>query len=479
MKKKLITLAFGFIAITALAQSTATTNKIKEVQVNKNASGFIYRLGGNTISLTSDTIVPIKRYLKDYNSLRYTNKDVLYAGNSLNHLFSKKLETNFKTSSDLSLQKMYFNIDPLEKSLSLGVNLDNRFGNPLKKLTWVASAGAKMVNDEGFAAIPLSEDDQESDLGFNLKFTLIGKGVIKWKSNGVSREQKNFVKGNEDVDVAIEDVDAVIKMNRDYLNYTYNKKVKDYNTEELNKIVELIDARYPEASIEFKKEKITKKIKEKSDELLYEMIKEEIEYVEENKLYTSISNHWVTSAVYIPFGNKDYNINPITEKNEPTSVSYLPLNFNISYNYFKQTSSNYSLFFKLQATYKNNNNIEVNGLSEKEFQSITTTNNVTTLTTPVKAIDITQFQKFNTRSLKADFTSFFCKNFVGVSLSLEKNFGDFDRINWKLGIPFSLKDKEGKPTVNFEFQWKENQNFKGSTHLLGLSTSFFFGDLIK
>ena len=72
----------------------------------------------------------------------------------------------------------------------------------------------------------------------------------------------------------------------------------------------------------------------------------------------------------------------------------------------------------------------------------------------------------------------FYKNTIGISPSIEKNFGTYDGINWKIGIPISLKDKEWKPTVNFVLQWKENKTLTSSQHLIGFSTSFFFGDLL-
>lgn len=476
--KQILSVVFLLITSINFSQEDDKPPRIKEENVVVNASKFQYVFNKKKLEIIDTIDNPIKRYLDDIKELRNNGNNVLYSGRSLNYFFSKKLETNFKTSNDLSLQETYFNIDPTDKSLSLGYNFDNRFGDPLKKINWVASLGAKFVASDGFAAIPLGNSAKKSNLGFNLKFSLIGKGVLKWKSNGVDRRQS--IRKLKELKMSdIENIDSVIQIHREYLNYSYNEKVNDFNDKELKKIVAIIDARYPKDSIELKKKKIAEKVEEKSDELFYEMIKEEITYVEDNELYSSIKNHWTTFELYIPFGDKTYNITPITILNEATTAAYYPLNFNTSYNWYIQKSKNFSFFGKITGGYKRNNNIEVNSLEEKEFQHITTANGVSTLSTPVKAIELSQYNKFTTTSLKVEFAVFLINNTVGFSPSIEKNFGDFEGINWKLGVPLSLKDKEGKPKVNFELQWKENQTLVKSIHSVGISTSLFFGDLMK
>lgn len=48
-----------------------------------------------------------------------------------------------------------------------------------------------------------------------------------------------------------------------------------------------------------------------------------------------------------------------------------------------------------------------------------------------------------------------------------------------MGIPVSLKDKDCKPKVNFELQWKEINTFTSSDHIVGVSVNFLFGDMIN
>ncbi len=450
------------------------SNQVKDTAI---VSSFSYFLNGTEFKINKN---PIIIYEKDLDSLKrkYSSdkNTILYAGNSLNHLFSKKLSANFKTSNDLTLQKAYFNIDPTDKSLSLGYNFDNRRGNPLEQLNWVLSLGAKIASSDGFAVLPFDADSDKSTLGFNFKISLVNNGRITWIKNGKLAQQRieKFLDSTEKTEL---DADSIIKIHRNFLYHTYNEKVKKFNETELKRFVALTEETNQDPTTI--KNKIENKIDSKSKELLYEMIKEEINYVESNKLYSSIYNSWTTFELYLPFGNRTYNITPITSNNEATNVSFYPMQFNTSWNFYYQKSEKFSLFGKFSGSYKNNNNIDVDGLKEKEFQSIVDNNGVLTLTNPVKAVELMQYNRFKTTSLKAELAFFFLDNKIGFSPSIEKNFGDFKGVNWKLGIPFSLKDKEGKQTVNFEFQWKETETFMGSIHLLGISTSFFFGDLIN
>ena len=64
-------------------------------------------------------------------------------------------------------------------------------------------------------------------------------------------------------------------------------------------------------------------------------------------------------------------------------------------------------------------------------------------------------------------------------LFLELNFGKYNRTNWKLGFPISLKDKKGKPTKNFEFQYKSIKTLDKTVDVFGISSNFLFGDLIN
>ena len=442
-----------------LTKKTVKTYRIAEDEIKDKIYSFDNPNSDSQVLMDNgrlyDKRSPLSRYIENLNQTRKTrNKyNVLYSGRSLNLLFSKKLETVFSNSNDLSLQKSFFNIDASDKSFSFGYNIDFREGDPLKQLDLILSIGVKIISSDGFAAISNGGDLLEDNIGVNLKLSWIGNGTIGWKTIEQGKH---------------------IKKNREFLYHKYNEKVNNFNTKVLPKLKAHDLAIYPDDA----NEKINAKIAAESDKLFYEMLEEEIKYIEDNELYTRIWNHWFTLEGYIPVGDKIYSTTPISNNNKAQRALYYPFNVNLSWNFYVQESNKFSWFGKLISRVKGNSNIDVEGLKPEEFQSINTVNGVSTLTDPVKAINIDAYERFVTTSLRAE-VAFFYKNTIGFSPSIEKNFGTYDGLNWKFGIPFSLKDKEGKPTVNFEIQWKKTETLTGSEKLFGFSTSFFFGDLIK
>lgn len=472
---------YVILLATTIAYAQKDSLRIKNSEVSTLATPFNYFLNGKRITLTPDEVEnPLITYVNELEDLKNKRKNknkILFTSSSLNYLFSKKLAAAFNASNDLTLQKYFFNIDPTENSLTIGYNMDNRDGDPLNPLEWVINLGAKVVTKNNFSTLPFIGDTQKSNLGFNFSFTKLHNGYITYRTKKGDVTQIEKI---DKEDTVTKYDDDEIKLKRELLLYQYNTKVKDFNkSSELKRKLAYLKAS-EENPVKLEK-KIKEFIQEKADELYFEMISEEIEAIESDKLYKSIVKSWTTAQFYIPFGNRDYNISPINSKNEATEVRYFPFNASVSYNFFYQGTKNISLFGKLVGAYKKNNTIEVNGSSEKVFQSIDNSSGTPTLTSPVKAIDVTKtpFNRFTTTSLKGEFAFFFIKNIIGISGALEKNFGDFDGVNYKIGIPFSLKDKEGKPTVNFEVQYKHNETFEDNVNVIGISTSFFFGDLIN
>ncbi len=158
---------------------------------------------------------------------------------------------------------------------------------------------------------------------------------------------------------------------------------------------------------------------------------------------------------------------------------FYAFNTTLSWNYMKEYSCGNSFFLKVKANLKNNNNILVDDLKSKAFQ---TTESGSGGTLVIKDSDngyITDFEQFLTPSLTVEPAFFIFNNSLGFSPAIEFNQGNYNKTNWKLGIPISLKDKDGKSKVNFEIQWKEINTFNSSSHLVGISANFLFGELIN
>ena len=386
---------------------------------------------------------------------------LLFNDEMLNILFSDKVGTAFGGSNDLSLNKYFASVDEKDKSISLGINFDSRFGEETEKLTWVFSGSLKFKSANQFATI-YDKDGvfQKDNIGATIKITRIGNGIINFKDdNGKQRKKaiENFRKVN---------------------HKKYDDLVQKYNSDELPTIkTNLTKAQKYDSKLE----SIDELLKDKHDELYIQLAKDEIKYIEDNSMYRYLWDHWWSLEAFLPFGKNEYKTTTdatIAFEKE----RFYALNLNLSYNMMWQWSNGQSVFFKGSAVLKNNNNILVDNISSKSFQSTLTGANGEVIINETNDVHITDYKEFITPSIVVEPAYFFWSNDIfdlGVSPLVEFNFGDYDKTNWKLGLPISLKDKEGKPKVNFEFQWREQNTFSSSIHTVGLSTNFLFGDLIN
>lgn len=397
---------------------------------------------------------PTIEYEKDRNGKPYNGK-------MLNIFFADKVGTSFGGSNDLSLNKYFASLDNEDKSITLGINFDSRFGDERKKLTWLYSGSLKLKSANKFATI---FDDswvfQNENIGATVKVTLVGNGILNFtpKKNKKPKEAlNNFRKIN---------------------NEKYKKLTEKFNKEELPTLKKNIKI-LQEYDPKFKS--LDQQLKNKQDELYIELAKDEIKYIEDNKMYNRLFDHWLSLEIFSPFGKNKYDI-AIDSTTMLDEKEFYAMSLDLQYNLMWQWSSGRSIFLKASAKLANNNNILVDNLSANTFQSTLINGNNGVILNSPKNVYLTDYKRFFTPSFGVEAAFFFASTSyfeVGLSPSIEFNFGEYDKINWKFGIPISLKDKEGKPKVNFEFQLREQNTFTSSVHSIGLSTNFLFGDLIN
>lgn len=401
---------------------------------------------------------PIDRYENDMTSRDGKKRD--FNDKMLNVLFAGKVGSAFGGSNDLSLKKFFASLDAGDNSISIGSNFDNR-DDELKRLKWIFSSGLKMKAKNKFATFYKNGDFQDSNIGIFIKATLIGRGSINY-------DDKNTI------NKTIKRRDAIIAYRKNlYSDYKlkYEKLIgekKDIVNRQLDLKKYSQEAEMPQAILD-----------KKSDELYISMAKEEIKYTEDNKLYRFLFDHWLSADIYIPFGQNKYKTTSDVLLNSLAERNFFAISGSLTYNVMLLFSSGESLFFKAKGSVKNNNNIVVDDLNSTPFQTVTAAADNITVITNTDDGYITDYKKFVTTTLTIEPAFFTFNNSVGFSPAIEFNAGKYNKTNWKLGIPFSLKDKDGKPKVNFELQWKEIKTFKTSDHIVGVSVNFLFGEMIN
>ena len=416
---------------------------------------MLFSAQGITQSLKSPT--------KKYNLDRVIKKDkdtLMFNPKMLNLLFADKIGTSFGSSNDLSLQKFYFGIDSDDKSIALGFNIDSRGKEKLKKLKWIFSAALKLKAANNFATIFDGKGKFLNDnIGATYKASLIGRGTINFNSNSDKKRK-----------------DAIVN-NRKKLFEKYNVAAKKFNDESLSKFKKELSISKPfDADLGT----LSEELKEKHDTAYEELAQEEIDYILDNKMYHFMSNKWLSLEVYTPWGGITNYITP-DENTTYVKDRFYNISASLTGNYMRAYSSGQSVFLKLTANIKNNNTILANNVSAKTFQTFTTAAN-NNIIVKNEDVYVTTYEEFITSSVSFEPTYFFWSNVLGdfgISAELEINFGKYNRTNWKFGVPISLKDKKGKPSINFEFQYKSIKTLDKEVGVFGISSNFMFGDLIN
>ena len=386
--------------------------------------------------------------------------DKFFNDKMLNIFFSNKIGTAFGGSSDLSLQKFYTSLDANDNSLSIGANYNNRGDDSTTKLSWLFSGGIKIKSDNKFATVYENGNFKKNDIGATFKITWIGRGTINIPNNSKTINFKE-----------------TIKTNQKNLGKKYSKILNKFKSEELTDLNENNDKirmYYPD--IYENSDKLTK---DKENELFVDMANEEVDFIEKNNLYSSFWNHWYSLELNVPFGENNYNITSDTLNIKPTKTKFYALNATFTANYMRQFTKGETVFLKLKVNAKKNNNLLVDNPSSLQYQTTALAASGDTVIKDSNDVYVTNYSQFWTGTITAEPALFTLHNTVGFSPALEFNIGYYHNINWKLGIPVSLKDSDGKPKVNFELQWKEVNTLTSSVHLVGISANFLFGELIN
>lgn len=380
-------------------------------------------------------------------SFDFYKKDIpdkkLFNNQMLNRFFSSEVNSFASKLNDLSLEKYMVNINTDSKTLSIGRNFDlnktkTHIDNDLIKTQSILSISATSSIDKGFSKIysyssSLNEYNFASDLSANIKFTFIGNGWISYD------EKKHLPK---------------IISNRD--------KVEKNLTTEINKETFSDTTNIARKYIKY-----------------YKIISDnEIKYLKEGKNYYSYNMFWFAANLTLPITYKEINIKSDnsagsfdTKQFKNSSIDFIADYYRFMPNRLKGSSIN----LRGICSFFNNNSFIADNTKPTTFQTIINQNSDVLVLKPADLVFVGNYNEFYTSSLKLELSTLTFNNSIGISASIEKNFGDYDALNWKLGIPFSFKDNGGKPLANFECQWKEING----VHVVGISTAYIFGKFLK
>lgn len=402
-------------------------------------------------------------------------KDTIYLfpEKTLNIFFNQEVSSYFNGSGDLSTQQYYITLDASDNSFSFAYNA--RLGgsnSKIEKMDWLLTVGLKAKSSNRFTELYKNGEFTAQNAGATIKFTNIGLGTLTY----TAKTRKDAL-GNT---VTTFDRKKIIEdYRKNYLYEAYEEKIKKYITNTYSDDSTKLAAELNYSPLRNRDAVFLAFAKGKTAEFYTQMAEEEIAYIKARNLYKFFTNNWWTYELFIPFADTVYEIVD-ADASEPYEKEFYPFSASVAWTWFKKWSTGQSIYFTPKVSIFNNNPIVAGGLSTTTLQTSNTSVGNAVLISTDDVYQVENYKNFETGRLELEVVTFLYKDIIGFSPSVEFNAGKYNETNWKLGIPVSLKDKKGKPTINFELQWKEIKNYnKNANHFIGISANFLFGKFVN
>ena len=360
----------------------------------------------------------INSVLKSYES--EINDTVFVNNKTLNILIGNVLN-QYLPSTKISTQPASFVLDNDDNSLSLMGNYDHR-AETYGYLNYLLSGGIKLKGEPTGSFYNFKDSNWAQNIGAQLKFTYFFSGTLTKNSD--------------------QQISSLLKDYRE-------KTIK-------NLALEALETK-PLDSVELAELIATK----------------EAEYILKNDLYVSMRKFWVTLQGYIPLTKSSKTFTNTTDASILAEHQFEAWDASLSFNgFFKWKDASLS-FSAIPRVYQNNN-ILTEAVKKRTFTSFEGSPEGQPALTKTDTYYYGEYEEFTSGQVKAEVASLY-KDLIGVSAALEQNFlNGYDALNWKLGIPLNLKNKDGESSIAFELQWREFNK----QHYLGISIGKAFGKFL-
>ncbi|PTX63082.1 hypothetical protein C8N46_102485 [Kordia periserrulae] len=414
------------------------------------------------------------KYLEDMNKLNPNptpKKDSVFYNNVvLNKYFANKITNYAISTDDLSFTDYIVNANTSNKTLTIGgsFRLDNfkkekgkrkaaRQLESLRKVGNLLTLYVRSDLSDGFSNLYSENSDTQeynfnSSIGIGGKYTRIYNGTIKTDK----RAQIDIIRSK-------------------YIQKEIEKAIADYDADAFTKELELEKLRNPndnESDLE------SKLVRKKHREFYEAIVDKELTYAKEYNLIKSSHMFWYSLEFFMPLSRKI--ITSSTDNLTTQDNKFTNWNTTLQMNYlYNRNNACFIKDFSIKGTAQfavfNTNDFIANNDSAVTFQNIIQDNMSSQVEGSSSSVFLGNYNDFPAGSVKGEVSSLFFNNTVGLSVAFEQTIGEIHNRNWKLGIPISFKDKDGKPTLNFELQWREIN----TQHSVGISVGYNFGKFVQ
>lgn len=370
----------------------------------------------------------------------------------LNYFFANKINSYLTSGSNLSLSKGFAFLDSKDNRLFIGGTITNR-KDAKDKLSHIFQAGIKADVKDNFSSLFSSEI--QNNIGINLKYTLIGRGTLTNRDDSQTQKIQSFS-----------------KIQRRLLNFQRKDELEEYK-----KMLSSLNLDNDE------KNQLFKDFLEKSNkDLGKKYIETEANFLDKKGNFLRARASWISFDFFIPVSKSEYKIAEILTVPSFVDESYFPWDFKILPTTLFSWSNQSKLFMGISGGIFQNNSVLAKQLLEFDFNQYVnqggTGSQINLAKSDSEKVYSGEFNTFVSNRIGMELAYFFPGklNWIGVSSSFEFLNGgdDFEVKNWKLGIPVSLKDADGKSKINFELQWREFYKNRS----VGLSVGLPFGSII-
>lgn len=371
---------------------------------------------------------------------------------ALNILMAKKVNAYISGSSDLSLNKSYFIVDPTDGRLFLGYNFAKDPSRDSLRTKWVLNAGLKTNITDAFSTLYSgAESKWARDMGLSLKFTWLGRGIIYFDT--VKQVQRSNLKAfglQDNEDSSFQQVQVAQFIRRQIYN-------------ELDSLMKIDSVAFEQkirnaGTSAYRAQKRQEFFVERNKYYRNAFVIKEAEQIESAENYNSYWNHWVSLDMYLPFTNKESDV-AVDFLSSVESKALYNFEANLLWSNIYENKCN-KLFATVMAGVKSIDNIStsmIDKYSIGDYKKLGGADTVKLAQLESKDVYIGKYSSYITPVIRFQVVDlFFFKKQLGLSFMAEKYLSEYNPLNIKVGVPFNLTGKDDETTASFELQFKWN-----------------------
>jgi len=347
---------------------------------------------------------------------------------------------------DLSLYTNYVTLSTPTGTLTINHNFQKAKGidEPLKSFF---NVGIQANVADGFNTTFLDKKFK-NELGLDLKQTWLGKVKTRFSACKQNQRDENLVDLQVNQKQAMDALRAGILHS---LEMEINKKEADFKMA-LNAIDSADEVPGQNLSVTraLALQNFYADLKEEYEE---KFAKLQAETLAKTKDFKFITTHWTSFEIYVPLFFPPYNIAASYTTSFQEKHPY-PFELTLNHTWLREDSKLGRLFITISGNLLGNNSVRSFALDKTSFiqyKELGGTDTLHLASLKNDEIYIGNYGTFLTSALKGRIVYFFPDSHVGISFLLEQNFGRYNLLNGRIGLPIVLINSKKLPSVNFEF----------------------------